>query len=144
MLIGEYTHLLDSKKRISLPSKLRKELGQKVVVTHGLDNCLFLYSQKEWKEISAKLAELGMAQADSRGFSRFILSGAVELDIDSAGRILIPDHLREFAALEERVVFAGVYNRIEVWDESKWREYKKRIEQQADMMAEKLGETGML
>lgn len=144
MLIGEYTHILDSKKRVSLPSKLRKELGSKVVITHGLDNCLFLYPLKEWKDISAKLADLGMAQADTRGFNRFILSGAVETEVDSAGRILIPDHLRQFGGLLDRVVFAGVYNRVEIWNEERWREYKKRIEQQADMMAEKLGETGML
>ena len=144
MLIGEYTHVLDSKKRVSLPAKFRKLLGKKLVVTHGLDNCLFLYPQKEWKEISAKLAGLGMAQADTRGFNRFILSGAVEVEVDAAGRILLPDFLREFGQLSDRVVLAGVYNRVEIWNEERWRQYKQRIEQQADKMAEKLGEAGML
>ena len=144
MLIGEYIHVLDNKKRVSLPSKFRRELGKKLVITHGLDNCLFLYTQKEWEKISSKISELGMAQADSRGFNRFILAGAVETEVDSSGRILIPDFLREFAGLEERVVFAGIHNRVEIWNEARWRSYKSQIEKQADSMAEKLGDAGML
>ena len=142
MLIGEYTHTVDEKKRISLPSKFRKEIGKKVVVTHGLDNCLFMYPIKEWQKISAKLSELGMGQADTRGFNRFMLAGAIEIEVDSIGRILIPDFLRNFAKLEEKVVFAGVHNRIEIWNDKRWSEYKEKIEKQADMMAEKLGQIG--
>ncbi len=143
MLLGEYTHTVDEKNRISLPSKFRKEVGKKVVVTHGLDTCLFLYPLKEWEKISAKLAELSMGQADTRGFNRFMLAGAVEVDVDSIGRILIPDFLKEFADLKSRVVFTGVHNRVEIWNEKTWKEYKSRIEKQADMMAEKLGEIGV-
>ena len=143
MLIGEYIHTVDEKKRISLPSKFRKEIGKKIVVTRGLDNCLFLYPLKEWEKISGKLSELGMGQADTRGFNRFMLAGAVEIDVDTIGRILIPDFLREFAELTHRVVFAGVHNRIEIWNETKWSEYKAKIEKQADMMAEKLGQIGV-
>src|SRR5262245_5893370 len=99
MLIGEYTHTVDDKKRISLPMRFRKEIGRRVVVTHGLDNCLFLYPLKEWQKISEKLGSLGMGQADTRGFNRFMLAGAVEIEVDSIGRILIPEFLREFAAL---------------------------------------------
>ncbi len=144
MLIGEYIHTVDSKNRISLPAKFRKELGKKVVLTHGLDGCLFIYSLSEWKKISEKLSEMGMAQADSRGFNRFILAGAVELEIDSLGRINIPDFLKSFAEIGQKAVFAGVYKRVEVWNEKKWSLYKSRMEKQADVMAEKLGETGML
>lgn len=143
MLIGEYTHSVDEKKRISLPAKFRQEVGKKIVVTHGLDNCLFLYPIKEWEKISGKLSELGMGQADTRGFNRFMLAGAVEIDVDVAGRILIPDFLKDFADLKSKVVFTGVHNRIEIWNDKKWSEYKKRIEKQADMMAEKLGEIGV-
>ena len=143
MLIGEYTHTVDEKKRISLPSKFRKEIGKKIVVTHGLDNCLFLYPMKEWQKISAKLAELGIGQSDTRGFNRFMLAGAVEIDVDSIGRILIPDFLRDFASLGEKVVFAGIHNRIEIWNDKRWSEYKGRIEKQADVMAEKLGQIGV-
>lgn len=143
MLLGEYTHTFDDKNRISLPSKFRKEIGKKVVITHGLDNCLFLYPVSEWEKISAKLAELGMGQADTRGFNRFMLAGAVEADVDAIGRILIADFHREFAQLKNRVVFTGVHNRVEIWNERTWKEYKTKIEKQADMMAEKLGEIGV-
>ncbi len=144
MLIGEYTHTLDPKKRLSLPARFRQELGRKVVITRGLDNCLFMYSTKEWSKVSEKLGELSFTKSDTRGFNRFMLSGAVEVEVDSAGRILIPDFQKEFASLKERVVLAGLQARVEIWDEGKWRTYKKRIEGQADQMAEKLGEIGVL
>jgi len=142
MLIGEYIHTIDDKKRLSLPARFRTEIGKKVVVTRGLDNCLFIYSLKEWQKVSSKLAELSMGQAGSRGFNRFILAGAVEASVDGIGRILIPDFLKSFAHLENKVVLAGVHNRIEVWDEKRWNEYKSTIEKQADALAEKLGEIG--
>jgi len=144
MLIGEYTHTLDPKKRLSLPSKFRREMGKKVVVTRGLDKCLFIYSVKQWSKISEKIAELSIGQADSRGFNRFMLSGAVETDVDAAGRILVPDFLKDFAGLKSKVIVTGVHTRIEVWDEKSWNEYKGRIEKQADVLAEKLGEIGLL
>jgi MraZ protein len=144
MLIGEYKHTLDDKKRISFPSKFRKEVGKKVIVTRGLDNCLFIYNPKEWQLITEKLGNLGMGQADTRGFNRFMLAGASEVSVDSVGRILIPEHLRDFANIENRVVFTGVYNRIEVWDEKTWEEYKSQVVKNADQMAEKLGDIGAL
>lgn len=144
MLIGEYTHTFDEKKRISLPSKFRKELGKSVVVTHGLDNCLFMYPIKEWQKISEKLGSLSIGQSDTRGFNRIMLAGAVELDVDSSGRILVPDFLREFALLASKAVFAGVHSRVEVWDEGKWKEYKAKVLKQADQLAEKLGEIGVI
>ena len=143
MFIGEYTHTIDDKSRISLPAKFRKELGNKVVVTRGLDNCLFLFPPKTWQSISAETAKLGMMQADTRGFTRFMFSGAAEIELDSLGRILIPDYLREFGGLKNQVVFAGVHDRIEIWSDKSWNTYKKRIESQADMMAEKLGSVGL-
>ncbi len=145
MLIGEYTHNIDAKKRLSLPSKWRKELGKKLVVTRGLDNCLFVYPLKEWQKITEKIGQLPLGQADTRGFNRFFLSGAVEVEVDSVGRILVPDFLKEFAKLQEgKIVLAGIYNRIEIWGENQWSEYKRRIENQADALAEKLGEIGIL
>jgi len=144
MLIGEYVHTLDAKKRLSLPSKFRKKLGKKVVITRGLDNCLFLYPLKEWGEISEKLGTLSIGQSDTRGFNRFMFSGAVEIDIDSVGRILLPDFLKDFATLKNKVILAGIHSRVEIWNEKRWIEYKKRIEGQADQLAEKLGEIGVL
>jgi MraZ protein len=144
MLIGQYAHTIDDKKRVSLPSKFRKELGGKVVLTHGLDNCLFVYPIKEWLKVSEKLAELSMGQADTRGFNRFMLAGAVEADVDALGRILVPDFLKDFAGLKSKVVIIGVHTRIEIWNEKVWGEYKSRIEKQADALAEKLGEIGVI
>ena len=148
MLIGEYTHTLDPKKRLSVPSKWRRELGKTVVVTRGLDNCLFVYPLKAWNTITQKIAQLPLGQADTRGFNRFFLSGAVETPIDGAGRILVPDFLKEFAGLGNtegsKVVLAGIYDRVEIWDEKVWGEYKGRIEKQGNALAEKLGEIGML
>lgn len=144
MLIGEYIHTLDPKKRLALPSRFRKELGKKVVITRGLDNCLFVYPMKAWQKMSEKIAELPMGQADTRGFGRFMLAGAVESDIDAIGRILVPDFLKEFAKLGTQVAVIGVHERVELWDETLWNEYKGRIERQADALAEKLGEVGIL
>ena len=144
MLIGEYTHTLDSKRRLALPAKFRKEIGNKVVLTHGLDNCLTLYPLKKWKEVSASLAQLSLGRSDSRGFNRIILAGAVETEVDSIGRILIPDFLKDFAKLKTKVVITGIHDRIEIWSESKWKEYKAKTEKNADELAEKLGELGAI
>lgn len=144
MLLGEYTHTLDDKKRLTLPKKFKQVLGKKVVITRGLDNCLFLYADKEWNNIAKRLRELSFAQADTRGFNRFMFSGAVEVEVDSAGRILIPEHLKKFAALKTKVILAGVSDRAEIWDEKRWAAYQERIEKQGDRMAEKLGEIGVL
>lgn len=144
MLIGEYTHNIDAKKRLSLPSKWRKELGKNLVITRGLDNCLFLYPLSEWHKITEKIGKLPLGQSDTRGFNRFFLSGAVEVEVDSVGRILIPDFLKDFGGLASKVVLAGIHDRIELWDELRWQSYKKKIEEQADALAEKLGEIGIL
>ena len=143
MLLGEFTHTLDEKKRLMLPSKFKTTLGKKVVVTRGLDSCLFLFASKEWDVIAKQLRELSFTQADTRGFSRFMFSSATEIDVDSAGRILLPEHLKKFAALKSKVVLTGVSNRAEIWDEKRWVAYKERIEKQGDAMAEKLGEIGI-
>ena len=144
MLIGEYTHSIDTKKRLSLPSKWRKELGMKLVITRGLDNCLFIYPLQQWRHITDKVGQLPLGQADTRGFNRFFLSGAVEVEVDSAGRVLVPDFLKEFAQLKNKVVLAGIHDRVEIWDEKRWAAYKRTIERNADTFAEKLGEVGVL
>lgn len=143
MLIGEYKHTIDSKKRISVPAKFRRQIGKTAVITRGLDKCLFVYSLAEWKKVAETLSNLPTGSADTRNFARLILSGAVDVSIDSLGRILIPDYLKDYAELKSKAVMAGVYKRVEIWDEKKWEEYKSRIEQQTDMLAEKLGELGV-
>lgn len=138
MFIGEYVHTVDDKKRISLPSKFRKDVGKKIIVTRGLDNCLFIYTIAEWKKIAEELGS-GWTRSDQRGIHRFIYGGAQEVSVDSVGRILIPDYLKKFAGLKSKVVFAGVHNRIEVWNDQKWSSYKQSMEKRAEELSEKLG-----
>jgi len=144
LLIGEYEHTLDEKKRISLPKTFRAALGRRVVMTRGLDNCLFVYSRIAWQRVAEKLQSLSIVDADTRGFNRFMLSGAAEVDVDTVGRVLIPDHQKAFAGLKKRVVFAGISDHVEVWDADRWQSYKKRIDRDAERMAKKLGEIGAL
>ena len=144
MLIGEYTHTLDSKKRLSLPAKFRKEVGREVVVTRGLDQCLFLFPLLTWQEIAAKLEQLPFGESTARGMSRFLLAGAAEVEVDNAGRILIPDFLKDFAKLGASVVLAGVSDRVEIWNEETWAAYKSRLEKGADQMAQSLGDLRIL
>ena len=144
MLIGEYTHSIDAKNRLSLPSRFRREMGKKIVITPGLDGCLFVFTEKQWKEISDRLGKSSMLQADSRGFNRYMFGGATEAEVDGIGRVLIPEFLRQAASLKNKVVVAGVKDRIELWDEKKWIKYKQVVERQADTLAEKLGSIGVL
>lgn len=144
MLIGEYIHTIDNKNRVSLPAKFRKEMGKSLVVTPGLDNCLFIFTKKEWVKISEKLSEFSMLAADNRSFNRFMFGGATEVDVDTIGRFLLPDFLKTRAGLSEKVALVGVQNRVEIWNDTKWAEYKKLVEKQADSLAEKLGGAGML
>ncbi len=152
MFIGEFTHTLDDKKRLSLPSKFRKELGKKVIITHGLDNCLFMFTLPQWNKMAEQLGSMSFANADSRGFNRIMLGGAVEIEIDTAGRILIPDFLREYAGVKtsddkktnNKLVFTGVHTRVEIWEEKRWKEYKEKILKQADSLASKLSSIGAI
>jgi MraZ protein len=130
MLIGEYTHTIDEKNRFSLPAKFRKDLGRKVVVTRGKDHCLFLYPHKVWLQISEEVKKLGHVETDHR-FARFTFAGAAEIEIDSIGRILVPEFLREFADLPKSsgsIVVTGVHDRVEIWNEKRWAAYRKKLE----------------
>lgn len=144
MLIGEYIHSIDDKNRLSFPIKFRKEMGKTVVVTPGLDHCLFIFTIKEWESIAQKLAQSSMLQSDTRSFNRYLLGGAVEVGVDSQGRILIPDFLKERAGLKGKVAVVGIHTRVELWDEDTWKSYKKRVEENADSLAERLGGIGVL
>jgi MraZ protein len=144
MLIGQYTHKIDDKKRLSLPAKFKKVLGNSVVMTRGLDSCLFLFTKNEWEQIAEKLASQSVGSREARDLNRFFLSGAVEVDIDSAGRILVPDFLKDFAKLKESVILAGLYKRIEIWDEKVWEKKQKEVSSSADDIATKLEELGMI
>ena len=144
MLIGEYKHNLDPKKRLSIPSKFRKELGEGAVLTRGFDSCLFLFPSQYWTPFAEMLGGLSIAKKDTRSFARFFLSKASEVEFDSLGRILIPDSLKNHAGLKKKVVIAGLFNRLEIWDEEKWNAYGSELEKNSDSIAEKLGELGII
>ena len=127
MFIGEYTHTVDEKNRFSLPAKFRQSLGKKVVVTRGKDHCLFLYPAKTWAIISKEVGKLGHVESDHR-YARFTFSGAAEVEIDSIGRMLIPEFLRRFAGLKNPIVITGVHDRVEIWSNARWTAYKKKLE----------------
>jgi len=143
MFIGEYTYSIDAKKRLAIPAKFRQLLGKKAFITRGLDNCLFIYPAREWQSLAQKLSKLPLSQSDARGFARLMLTGAMDTKLDNLGRILIPDYLKDYAQLNKKVVIAGVYNRIEIWDEVKWQTYKKKAETAAGDIAERLKELGV-
>lgn len=144
MLIGEHKHSIDPKKRLSIPARFRKEIGDRAVLTRGLDGCLFLFPPAEWAILADKLGKLPMGQQDTRAFVRLILAGASEVETDQLGRILVPDFLRDYAGLKKSVVIAGLFNRLEIWDDEKWTAYKANLEKNSDRIAEKLGELGVI
>ncbi len=139
MLIGEYIYTIDQKKRLSIPAKFRAELGKKAVLTRSLDNCLVIYPLKEWQNLSQKLESLPAGKVDARGFIRIMLSGAIDVSFDKLGRVLIPDHLKKYAFLEKNVALIGLSNKIEIWDEARWQEYKDKREKTVGEMAQELG-----
>jgi MraZ protein len=140
---GEYQYSIDEKKRLAIPPKFRKILGKKAVITRGLDQCLFLYPAKEWQLLAKKLSQLPLSQSDARGFARLMLTGAMEVVFDDLGRILIPDYLKEYASLTKKTVVTGVYDRVEIWDENKWQNYKIKTEKEVGDIAERLKELGV-
>lgn len=144
MFIGEYIHTIDEKNRLSLPAKFRAKLGKKIVITPGLDGCIFGFTLETWKEISTKLAQSSLLQSDTRSFNRYMFGGAVEVEVDSIGRILIPDFHKDRAALKNKVAVIGVQDRLEIWNEKAWVEYKAVVEKQAEQLAEKFGQVGLL
>lgn len=143
MFIGEYQHSIDEKGRVAIPTKFRKALENGAVVTKGLDDCLFLYTAKEWEAQAAKIAQLPISRADSRAFNRHMLSGAMNVELDKQGRVVLPDYLRKFAGISKKVVVAGLYNRIEIWDMVRWEAYTKRTESESNQIAERMGELGI-
>lgn len=143
MFIGEHSHTIDNKGRLSIPAKYREALSEGVVVTRGLDHCLFLYSRTEWEKIAKRLAELPISQKSSRAFSRLMLAGAWDAELDSQGRVIVPQYLREYAGVNKHVIVAGLYNRVEIWQEDAWQEYKQKTEAGSDEIAEGMADLGI-
>ena len=143
MFIGEYSHTIDEKNRLAVPAKFRAALAKGAVVTKGLDNCLFLYASKDWRELADKLAKLPISQSNTRAFSRLMLAGAMDLSLDKQGRVVLPDYLKQFAALKKNVIITGLMNRLEIWDEDNWQKYKKDTEKDSGNIAEAMGDLGV-
>ena len=141
MLIGEYEHSLDAKGRLIMPSKLRDDIGEKLIITKGLDGCLFAFSIEEWKIFEQKLRSLPISNKDARAFSRFFFAGAMDCEIDKQGRFLISSNLRDFAGLTKEVVIVGMDSRIEIWSKDKWQKCDEDIS--ADEIAEKMEMLGI-
>lgn len=143
MLIGEYIHTIDDKNRVSMPSKFRKEMGKKVIITPGLDSCLFIFTTKEWVKVSKRLStsndDLSFLKADQRNFNRYMFGRAAEVEIDSIGRILIPDFLKDRIGLKDKAALIGVEDRVEVWNDKVWSQNQEVVEKRAAELAEKLG-----
>lgn len=143
MFIGEYSHNLDEKGRLAVPKKFRSDLSKGAVVTRGLDNCLFLYTKIEWKKLADKLATLPFSQSKARAFSRLMLAGAMDVNVDKQGRIMLPEYLRISAGLKKNIIVAGLYNRLELWDQKNWEEYKTKSEKESGEIAEGMFELGI-
>lgn len=143
MFMGEFQHSIDAKGRLIVPSKLREKLGEKFVVTRGLDGCLFGYPLTEWEKLEEKLNEMPLAKKDARTFVRFFYSAATECEIDKQGRINIPNTLRNHAGLQKSCVIIGVSNRIEIWDEGRWAEFSTEAEENFDEIAESMIDFGL-
>ncbi len=142
MFIGEYQHTIDPKGRVIMPAKFREDLGDKFIITKGLDNCLFVFPQEEWQSFEKKLRSLPLTSRDARAFTRFFFSGAIECELDKQGRVLIPANLREYAELEKDLVIVGVSSRVEIWSKEKWNAYNEENLDHDDI-AEKMAELGI-
>ncbi|OGY36919.1 MAG: cell division/cell wall cluster transcriptional repressor MraZ [Candidatus Andersenbacteria bacterium RIFCSPHIGHO2_12_FULL_45_11b] len=140
MFIGQYNHTIDEKGRMSIPAKYRRDLQQGVVVTRGLDHCLFVYPKSEWEVMAEKLSRLPVSQKKSRAFARLMLAGAMDADLDGQGRVMLPEYLRQYASVKKHVIVAGLYNRLEIWDEDAWREYRTKTELESDDIAESMND----
>jgi MraZ protein len=143
VFIGEFTHSTDDKGRVAIPVKFRGQLADGAVVTRGLDNCLFVYPKVEWEKMAEKLSTLPLTQSNARAFSRLMLAGAMDVDLDKQGRVVLPAYLRQYANVSGNVVVAGLFNRIEIWNESSWREYQENTEKQSNEIAEQLADLGI-
>ena len=138
MFIGEYLHTIDEKSRLAIPIKFRPELSGGAVVTKGLEGCLFLYTLVEWQKWAEKINAMPVSQKSARAFSRMMLGGAMDVEVDKQGRIVLPKYLVEYAGLSHNVIVAGLFNRLEIWDAKAWQEYKDATEKESEVLAEQL------
>ncbi len=144
MFSGEYQHSVDPKGRLIMPSKFREGLGDKFMITRGLDDCLFVYSMTDWESFESKLKSLPMTDNNARAFVRFFLSGATECELDKQGRILVPQNLRDYAGIDKDVAVVGVSSRVEIWDKDKWQKYISDVNDNPNELAKNLTSIGLV
>ncbi len=142
MLLGEYKHSVDAKGRLIIPSKFRDDLGERFIVTRGLDGCLFGYPLKEWEVLVEKLKQLPLAKKESRTFTRFLYSAATECSLDKQGRINIPNTLIGHAELIKGCYIIGVSDRIEIWSEERWTAFADDADKTFEDIAEEMIDFG--
>ncbi|KRL99912.1 division/cell wall cluster transcriptional repressor MraZ [Liquorilactobacillus satsumensis] len=143
MFMGEFRHTIDEKGRLIIPAKFREDLGEKFVITRGMDGCLFGYPQNEWDKLEQKLQKLPLTKKDARAFVRFFYSAATECEFDKQGRISVPKPLREHAALDKKCVVVGVSNRFEIWAQTRWDDFSTEAEGNFDEIAENMIDFGL-
>ena len=142
MFYGEFEHTIDRKGRLIIPSRFREVMKERFVerlfVTRGLDSCLFLFPEEEWRAQENRFRSLSITKQEARRFNRFYFSGASELNWDRQGRVLIPDYLKEFAGIKRDVMLVGVSNRIEIWDKEGWKKFYGEFKESYEEIAERL------
>lgn len=143
VFMGEFQHTLDDKGRLIVPAKFREELGDRFVVTRGLDNCLFVYPAREWSALEEKLKTLPLTKGDARAFVRFLFSGATECEVDKQGRIILPQNLRDHARIDKEVVVIGASTRVEIWSKENWEAYARAAEESFEKIAENIVDLGI-
>jgi len=140
MFIGEYLHTIDHKGRVAIPAKFRPRLAGGCVVTRGLDSSLVIYPKEEWEILAKKLAKLPLSKPDARAFARLMLAGAMDVELDKQGRIIIPNYLKEYGNLTNSIIIAGLYDRMEIWDQDAWEDYRAQASEKSSQISEDLGE----
>jgi len=144
VFLGEYSHSIDEKGRIAVPKKFRNELEKGLIITRGLDNCLFVFTDAEWQKLAEQLQKLPLTQASARSFVRLMFAGASEELLDKQGRISVPQFLREYAGIKKNVIVTGLFNRMEIWAEDAWTAYKQSAEENNSELAEQLAGIGII
>ena len=143
MLMGEHSHTVDAKGRVILPAEFREELGERFVITRGLETCLWVFGELEWNTLSRKLAALPVSKKEVRDVTRFFMAGARQLACDRPGRCLLPAHLGDYARLSKDAVLNGMINRVEVWSKAEWESYSAGIQPSVTNLAEALADLGI-
>jgi len=141
--MGEFEHTVDEKGRIAIPAKFRSRFADGLVVTRGLESCLYVYTLADWSSLAEKIAKLPLSQSNARSFQRIMFSGATDCYPDQQGRIVLPAYLRAYAGIENEVVVAGSGTRLEIWPKENWQEVKGKLEKESGSIAEQLAHLGI-